>query len=94
MDKFPCTSCGLCCKNIHLVPKLQDFDRGNGTCIHLVDSKCSIYETRPQVCRIDEMYEKEYANIFTKQDFYLENIKICKSLQIAANIPIEEQIKL
>ena len=29
---FPCTSCGICCKNITHIPELKELDLGNGTC--------------------------------------------------------------
>ncbi|GAA7639553.1 hypothetical protein MMM5_07280 [Helicobacter pylori] len=30
LDRFPCTSCGLCCKNITGIIELVGFDAGNG----------------------------------------------------------------
>ena len=59
---FPCTSCGLCCQNISTVNELKEFDLGNGICKHfnINDNSCNIYETRPNICRIDKMYELKY----------------------------------
>ncbi|RXT02774.1 YkgJ family cysteine cluster protein [Ammoniphilus sp. CFH 90114] len=94
MDSFPCTSCGLCCQRISAVPELSGYDRGDGTCIHLVDHRCSIYEERPEICRIDHMFEKIYATQFSRPQFYLENLKVCKSLQIEAGLPEDQQVKL
>jgi Fe-S-cluster containining protein len=80
---FPCTACGLCCQNISTVDELKKFDLGNGTCKHynIIDNNCKIYDTRPDICRIDKMYEIKYNNYFTKKDFYIENAKVCNQLQ-------------
>jgi Fe-S-cluster containining protein len=80
---FPCTNCGLCCQNISNINELKDFDLGNGTCKYFdnISSSCKIYETRPNICRIDKMYEIKYNHFFTKKDFYIENSKVCNKLQ-------------
>ncbi len=45
----PCTKCGACC----VAPDIAALDKPLGlVCPHLgPDSLCTIYETRPQVCR-------------------------------------------
>jgi uncharacterized protein len=93
MSNFPCTSCGLCCRHISGLKELQAFDRGDGVCQFLKDNQCSIYETRPLICRIDEMYELDYKHL-EKNEFYQLNIKACLHLQKSAGIPIEKQITL
>lgn len=80
--QFPCTSCGLCCRHISHIEPLAKFDRGDGVCIHLNDNLCSIYLDRPEICRIDVMYQKEYQAYFTQEQFYQANLKVCKDLQI------------
>ncbi|QRG70271.1 YkgJ family cysteine cluster protein [Brevibacillus choshinensis] len=80
--QFPCTRCGLCCQHISHIEQLAKFDRGDGVCIHLVDHLCSIYDDRPEICRIDEMYHKAFKTYFTKEQFYYENGKVCRDLQI------------
>ena len=59
---FPCTNCGLCCKNIKDVKELKNFDRGDGICkyLDLETNLCTIYDTRPDICNIDKMFEKKY----------------------------------
>ncbi|WQX39868.1 hypothetical protein KVM16_03685 [Helicobacter pylori] len=32
LNRFPCTSCGLCCRNIARIIELIGFDAGNGVC--------------------------------------------------------------
>ena len=68
---------------IHLIPELMEFDRGDGACRYLVNNECSIYENRPLICRIDEMYEEEYSKSYTKEEFYQLNLKVCHELQAA-----------
>jgi len=53
---FPCTSCGECCRRAGSVPGFPEPVLPNGTCSRLSeDGRCSIYETRPAICRISEM---------------------------------------
>lgn len=80
---FPCTSCGLCCQNISTINELKEFDLGNGICkyFNIIDNSCSIYDSRPDICKVDKMYETKYNNFFTKNKFYIENAKVCNQLQ-------------
>jgi len=58
VDGFPCSMCGACCRQWGNVP--ADLREGvvpdtNGVCPHLTaDNRCSIYATRPAVCRVEE----------------------------------------
>lgn len=80
---FPCTSCGLCCQNISNVLELKDFNLGNGICKYFdsINNSCIVYDTRPDICRIDKMFNTKYNKYFTKEDFYIENAKVCNELQ-------------
>ena len=58
-----CQRCGACCKilNTHRPVKMVDrlilklFNRGDGICRFLRDDNlCSIYEARPNICRVDK----------------------------------------
>lgn len=86
---FPCSSCGLCCQNIQNIKELKDFDNGSGICIKfdILNHTCSIYETRPEVCRVEKMYELYYAHQFSKHEFYVQNSLICNYLQDQKNLP-------
>ncbi|MFP6166257.1 YkgJ family cysteine cluster protein [Helicobacter pylori] len=94
LNRFPCTSCGLCCKNITRIIELIGFDAGNGVCKFL-DSEtnlCKIYESHPLICRVDESHplicrvdeahKKLYPHIPLKE-FYAKNAEICNALQEA-----------
>lgn len=85
---FPCTSCGICCQNISLIEELKDFDIGNGTCKHynVHNLKCDIYETRPNICRVEKMFDLKYHKFFSKKEFYVLNAKVCNELQAKYNM--------
>lgn len=59
---------------------LSEYDKGNGTCMYLKDNLCSIYDNRPDICRIDYMFEKIYKTIMTKDEYYKLNYKACREL--------------
>jgi Fe-S-cluster containining protein len=52
--KFPCDGCGACCRS---VGHLTMIPSTNGVCDHLFSNQCSIYDTRPEICRVDHMRE-------------------------------------
>ncbi len=93
---FPCTSCGICCQNISLIEELKDLDIGNGTCKHynVHNLKCDIYETRPNICRVDKMFDLEYNKYFSENEFYILNAKICNELQEKYNLDKKYKIKI
>ena len=76
-----CTKCGECCRHIGRIPELAGFDRGDGVCIHLNENLCQIYDTRPDVCRVDTMYKIKYSKVYSKEMFYMLNLKACQELQ-------------
>ena len=80
-NAFPCIECGLCCRSIGGINELANFDQGDGVCIHLSDGRCSVYHERPDICRVDVMYEKLYQFQYTLEQYYAENLKICQELK-------------
>ncbi|GHQ26300.1 hypothetical protein VN1218_06640 [Helicobacter pylori] len=88
LDRFPCTSCRLCCKNITGIIELVGFDAGNGVCkfLDLETNLCKIYESRPLICRVDEAYKKLYSHIpklyshIPLKEFYAKNAEVCNAL--------------
>jgi len=80
---FPCSGCGLCCQNISTIKELKDYDLGNGTCRYFnrKTNECEIYDNRPDICRIDKMFNMKYHKYFTLEEFYIENAKVCNDLQ-------------
>ena len=80
---FPCTSCGLCCKNLGLSSEASKLNRGDGTCLHFDDNTnlCLIYEDRPLVCRVEDYYAKYLSETFEWNDFVALNLEVCETLQ-------------
>ncbi len=76
MSSFPCIGCGACCKETDWLFE-AGFPVENGVCAHLIDDKCSIYETRPDVCRVDLMGERVGM---TKRDNYERTAVCCNRL--------------
>ncbi len=93
---FPCTSCGLCCQNITQIEELKDFDLGDGICKYFdkVINNCKIYDTRPDICRVDLMFEKEYYKYYSKEDFYKLNAQVCNKLQEQFNLDKKYKINI
>lgn len=95
IKSFPCNLCGLCCRNISGIDELKQFDKGDGVCVHLnEENECSIYDDRPNICRIDEMYERVYYEHFTKKEYYFENVLACRTLQKKAGFTEDNMITL
>lgn len=42
------------------------------------DGRCKVYETRPDVCRVDKSFEL-FAGNRTREQFYSDNAKICNT---------------
>lgn len=89
INDFPCSSCGLCCKNIRqTVLELNQKDQNSmfyfpygwdqsGACEMLKDNKCSIYDNRPLVCNIAALQK---ISGFPKETFYKICAENCNSL--------------
>lgn len=79
---FECNKCGACCSNLNLNSLYKELDRGDGYCTYYnINTKlCNIYDSRPSICRIDEMYEKYFKTLMSKDDYYKQNNEACKKL--------------
>jgi Fe-S-cluster containining protein len=78
---FECDCCGCCCRNLDKSELYADLDRGDGTCIYLVDNLCSIYNERPLLCRVDECYERYFCEFMEREEYYRLNKEECKKLK-------------
>ena len=96
LESFECTKCGACCKSIAHIDELKDFDSGDGVCRHLdiATNECKIYDKRPLVCRVDEMFEKYFSSVLSKAEFYKLNAKCCNILQKQQGISEKFRIKI
>ena len=61
-DEFFCTQCAGCCHKKNL--RQYNLEHWNitigedGYCSHLKDKVCTIYEDRPLICRVGELYDR------------------------------------
>ena len=96
LESFECTKCGACCKSIAHIAELSDYHSGDGVCKHLdlATNECKIYETRPLVCRVDEMFEKYFSSVLSKAEFYKLNAKCCNALQEQQGISENFRMKI
>lgn len=78
---FKCDQCGECCKNLDKSPIYVELDTGNGICKYLNGNKCSIYDERPLLCRVDESYEHFFKDIMSLEEYYKQNYKVCNTLK-------------
>lgn len=92
---FPCTQCGICCKNISHIRALKELDLGNGICKYLdLDSNmCKIYENRPEICNIGTMYKQYFYKTYTYSEFVRLNIKACNDMQEVFKVDKKFRIK-
>jgi Fe-S-cluster containining protein len=74
---FMCDRCGECCRNLDKSPVYAALDSGNGVCKYLDGNRCSIYENRPLLCRVDECYEAYFINTMTLNEYYKLNYESC-----------------
>ena len=96
---FPCTMCGLCCKQIgalragkpNLAGWVQDmitafpYDHDeSGACSQLQpDNSCGVYENRPLLCNLKAIYKKNKALAPTILHWYRINAINCNRLMLA-----------
>ena len=106
---FPCHSCGACCmmlgeileddKNVNpeyleLVKQFPHKADENGWCEKLDENmKCSIYEERPQLCRIKETWRLLFSKEKTMAEYFTETIGACQRLMEIKLGMSKDQIK-
>lgn len=68
-NKFNCQKCGACCRSI----KCDKLNK---------DNTCSIYETRPEICKVENMYEfrKDIMKV-SKEEYFLLTSQMCDILR-------------
>lgn len=94
--KFQCSKCGACCRRAGLMGIMPQ--REDGACIHLAeDNTCKIYETRPDICRVETMFERYKPTLkMSKKEYFKFANECCNTmitddrLDVKYLIPIEE----
>lgn len=78
---FKCDKCGQCCRNLHKSKMYSGFHNGDGVCKFLNGNLCSIYKTRPLICRVDESYEIFFKNQISYKEYIQRNYECCELLK-------------
>ncbi len=81
--KYYCKKCGKCCRNLKKNEMYRFLDNGEGVCRYLDQETnlCTIYESRPIICNIDEYYKKFFKGKISKYKYYELNYKACEMLE-------------
>lgn len=100
----PCGDCTACCSG-QLVSNSygNQFGRGH-RCIFLVEEKCTVYETRPQVCRnyqcawsqnlLDHDMRPDQSGIMVSVETDKNKKQYFKAMDLIKTVPYETYIKL
>ncbi len=83
-EKFPqinfiCSQCGACCRRAATIKDFPEETKEDGSCIHLEDNKCKIYDTRPDICRVEKQAK---TSKLTQKKFYQLNNSLCNTMII------------
>lgn len=87
IDQFICDKCGLCCKYLiksvdkDLVKSLLSEDEQSCKYYNDIKKTCNIYEDRPLICKVDDLYDKVLSEFMTKEDYYTNQYQCCKLLK-------------
>jgi Fe-S-cluster containining protein len=88
---FPCTQCGACCR-VAVPCGLPAKSKGSLVCLHLDEetNRCTIYETRPSICRIETMVVQ--TRNYSRAEVYRVNAECCNALQEAQHLPVRLRV--
>lgn len=78
---FECDKCGECCRHLSLSPLYRELDRGDGVCRFLQGNLCSIYQSRPLLCRVDESFNLLFHGIMSRDEYYRLNHEVCTKMK-------------
>ena len=86
LKNFNCTSCGACCRIVGLIPEFRErfftWINNDGACKHLQeDNTCGIYETRPDICRVDVMFEQRHSKNMSEAEYVAMTEDSCAILE-------------
>ena len=79
---FKCKNCGNCCRKISQINLLKYLDDGTGKCKYFdsTNNLCSIYNSRPIICNVDKCYVVYFSQLYSLEEYYDLNYKVCKIL--------------
>lgn len=87
---FNCTKCGACCRRAFLMPGFPFPVNPDGACSKLVDNQCSIYETRPAICR--HGHSREVMGL-SADEYDRLTANLCNRMQAADGIDESYRVK-
>lgn len=92
--KFKCDMCGLCCKKIGTALKNKGIHPGldeaieafpyklvDGKCPKFKRNRCTVYEDRPLICRIDDLYTKYPDLAENREAWHNKQYESCAALK-------------
>jgi Fe-S-cluster containining protein len=83
--QIDCTGCpGLCCRQTAALHTANLPVTSEGHCAHLgEDSRCTIYETRPPICRVGHLFPllQSIGAASTMNEYMDLNVSICDRLK-------------
>jgi len=56
--------------------------------------ECKIYQTRPNICKVDYMFEVQYFKYYSQERFYQLNAEVCNRLQKKFNLDKKYNVNL
>lgn len=82
LTPFPCTACGKCCRKVNLSELTVYLAKENGVCRYFDEQSnlCTIYATRPLVCRVEDYYKHHLSHLYQWDEFIKMNLEICEKL--------------
>lgn len=91
---FLCSKCGACCR---AAGKMNGAKYGlpikkDGSCANLVGNICSIYDKRPNICRVSEMTHKPFYQ--SKKSYFIQATKRCHVLIDEENLDSSYKIDI
>lgn len=87
---FNCTKCGACCRRAFLLPGFIYPVKPDGSCSKLVNNQCSVYETRPDVCR--HGHSREVLGM-SSDEYDRLTANLCNRMQVADGMDESWRVK-
>lgn len=84
-----CKRCGHCCFTITQNPQLFDgMIDDHGGCLHFDHERrlCKVYERRPLMCRVDDLYDALYTGVCTRAEYYAAQAASCLLIRTLAKV--------
>lgn len=84
-----CRRCGCCCWTLTQNPQLFDYmidDHGGCKYLDRETRLCRVYERRPLMCRVDDLYDALYSSVCTRAEYYAQQAASCLLIRTLAKV--------